>query len=305
MREFRVFKKRKYLQFLPAFLLLIPTCAHGQYTKEICGTYTYYAPENITLEEARQTALQRARLTALADEFGTYITQNNVTQIKNENEKSDLNFYSLSESEVKGEWLKDTNNPEYAISYEENMLMVKASICGMARKIITTEIDFKAHILCNGTELRFESDCFKSGDDFYLSFSSPTDGYLAIYLVDTEKSAYCLLPYRKVTDGKVPVKANHDYIFFSKDATEAPSDASIVDQYTLYCKKETEINYLYIIFSQKPFIKANDRATKVAVNGLILPRELPFSEFQKWLTKNRMRDKYMQTEIRSITINKK
>ena len=89
-------------------LFLLPlSCFKGkvsaQEVRDICGQYTYYAPENVTLEQARRTALQRAKLSALADEFGTRIAQNNVTRVKNENGQSDISFLSLGGSEVKGE----------------------------------------------------------------------------------------------------------------------------------------------------------------------------------------------------------
>ena len=54
------------------------------------------------------------------------------------------------------------------------------------------------------------------------------------------------------------------------------------------CEKAAETNYIYVISSPNPFIKAIDNA----VAGL--PRELKYEDFQKWLTKNRTADKYMQ-----------
>lgn len=294
----------RLLRFCLLFLS-VPLWTYGQKVKTVCGEYTYYAPENESLNQARQTALQQARLAALAAEFGMHISQRNVMQERETNGRSYDFFQSLSAMEVKGEWLEDVRQPEYEIRYEQNTLVVKASVCGKAREIVAGQINFVAHVLCNGTEERFQSDRFKDGDELYLSFHSPADGYLAVYLVDGAGSAYCLLPYQGVADGKVPVKANRDYLFFSKRAATEPFDASVVDEYTLTCADEVENNYLYIIFSPKPFVKASDRTVKTEPGSLLLPRELPFADFQKWLTRNRMKDKEMQVEIRSITINQK
>ena len=41
-----------------------------------------------------------------------------------------------------------------------------------------------------------------------VSFQSPVDGFLTIYLVDSESKAYCLLPYRGQTDGAYNINAN-------------------------------------------------------------------------------------------------
>ena len=74
--------------------------------------------------------------------------------------------------------------------------------------------DFRvAKILRNGTEDRFESDNFKSGDDFYLSYQSSTKGYVAVYQIDDSKNAYCLLPYQSSQDGKVRWMPTRDTYF--------------------------------------------------------------------------------------------
>ncbi len=276
----------------------------AQDTKKVCGEYIYYAPEHVSLKEARKTALQQARLKALADAFGTNVSQRNVTQIKTINEISDMQFYSLGESEVKGEWIEDIGSPKFEVEYTDSVLIVKAAVCGKAREILSHDIDFVVKILRNGTHERFEDDCFKDGDDLYLYFRSPTEGYLAIYLVDAEQRTYCLLPYRKDADGKVPLKANHEYVFFSKQKTDETFETSLVDRYVLHCEEEMEVNYLYVIFSPKPFVKANDFSKESEKGKRISPRELPFKKFQEWLTKKRVKDKDMKIEVRTITITK-
>ena len=53
------------------FFLLFTIPVFSQKMKTVEGEYTYHAPENVSLEEARRTALDRAKIQALADEFGT------------------------------------------------------------------------------------------------------------------------------------------------------------------------------------------------------------------------------------------
>ena len=61
---------------------------NAQSTKKVSGAYTYHAPENISLEEAKHIAVNRAKIAAISDAFGTLITQNNFTIVSNNNEKS-------------------------------------------------------------------------------------------------------------------------------------------------------------------------------------------------------------------------
>lgn len=178
------------------------------------------------------------------------------------------------------------------------MLIVHCKVKGEAREIVSAGIDFQAHILRNGTEDKFESEQFRSGDDLYLSFKSPVSGYLAVYLIDAESQAYCLLPYRNQTDGIYPINANQRYLFFNiKEATliERP----YVDEYVMTCEQESEQNQIYVVFSPNQFVKAADNQTKE-----LLPRDLPFEDFQKWLVKCRKHDKDMNLQMIPIVILK-
>lgn len=283
---------------LIATFLLFPFTVFAQNMKTVEGEYTYHAPENVTMEQAKRTALDRAMIQALADEFGTIVSQSNATRVENKNGRTGVDFLSIGNSEVKGEWIETIGEPTYNIMYEDGMLVVSVKVKGKAREIISAGIDFQTHILRNGTEDRFESDQFRSGDELYLSFQSPINGYLAVYLVDAESQAYCLLPYRNQKDGIYYVKANQRYLFFS--TKEAPqNERSYVNEYIMTCNNSSEQNQIYVIFSPNRFVKATDNQS----NDL-LPRELKFENFQKWLTKCRKHDKEMNLRMIPITINK-
>lgn len=277
------------------FLIIFPLTLSAQKTEKVCGEYIYYAPADKTLEQAKHIALERAKLQALADEFGTIISQSNATMMKNENGKTDSHFFSLSNSEVKGEWIEDQGEPEYKISYEQEMLVVKCSVCGKARALTNKAVDFSALILRNGTEEKFASVDFRNGDDMFLFFQAPTNGYVAAYLVDQTPTAYCLLPYQRDGSGQQPVKHGEKYVFFSpKNAKE---NHSIVDEYTLTCNGAIEHNQIYVIFSPNPFTKALD-----SQQNSLLPRELSYEEFSQWLGKCRKRDEKMGVKRMDIEI---
>lgn len=286
----------RYLSLI--VLLIFTSTVFAQKMKTVEGEYTYYAPDNVTMEQARRTALDRAMIQALADEFGTIVSQSNATRVQNSNGHSDIDFLSIGGSEVKGEWIETIGEPIYNIRYEGNILIVSCKVKGKAREIVSAGIDFQAHVLRNGTEDKFETDHFRSGDDFYLSFQSPVAGYLAVYLVDADGQAFCLLPYRNQTDGIYPIEANHRYLFFN--IKEAPlQERPYVDEYVITCERSTEYNQIYVVFSPNQFVKAADN-----VSDDLLPRELPYTNFQRWLVKCRKRDKNMNLQMTTITIQK-
>ena len=288
-------KLRFFITFT-LFLFTLPILA--QRTEKVRAEYTYHAPENISLEEAKRIALERAKIQAIADEFGTIVSQSNTTLVKNSNGESSTDFFSLGGSEVKGEWIETIGQPEYEISYEQGMLVVKAIVTGRIREIISAQIDIKAEVLCNGTDLKFARTDFKNGDDLYLYFQSPVDGYLAVYLLDeVTQMVYCLLPYKSSSEAVTPIEHDKPYIFFSTE--HAGDKVHLVDEYTMTCNNSVERNTIYVVFSPNEFAKANSNNVDE-----LLPQELSFEEFQKWLAKGRRQDTKMNIWKESITISK-
>lgn len=284
--------------FLVITLTLFSLTVLAQKTKTVEGEYTYHAPENVTLEQARRTALERAKIQALADEFGTIVSQTELSRVENVNGKSDVNFLSLGGTEVKGEWIETIGEPIYNIRYEGNMLVISCSVKGKAREIVSAQIDFTAKVLRNGTEEKFESAEFRNGDDLYLLFQSPVKGYLAVYLVDADAQAFCLLPYRNQTEGIYPIKANQRYVFFN-ERLAPPSERPQVDEYVMTTERSSEYNQICVIFSPNQFVKAVDGN---ADEGL--PRQLSSDDFHKWLSKCRKQDKDMNIKTITTTIEK-
>jgi hypothetical protein len=184
------------------------------------------------------------------------------------------------------------------------MIIITARVKGLAREIINAPIEFEAKILKNNPTLKSEDDHFNAGDDLFLYFDSPKDGYLAVYLVD-ENEAFCLLPYQGDIDGQMHIEHGEEYFFFSQK--NAPKELkSITDEYVLTCSGQTaDMNKIYIIFSPKPFTKAVDHHINVKEGSLELPRELDFDNFQKWLFECRKRDKKMSVDTREIIISPK
>ena len=182
-------------KYLCCFICIVfSICCFSQKIKTVDGEYTYVVPENVNLDKAKYIALERLKIQLIEEEFGATVSQSNSTLVKNSNGKSDVDFVSIGGSEVNGEWIETIGTPRYNIYYEKDMLVVSVKAKGRIREIISTAVDVKSLVLRNGIEDRFESDTFKSGDDLYISFQSPTNGYLVVYLVDTEQRAFCLLP---------------------------------------------------------------------------------------------------------------
>ena len=121
----------------------------AQKTVTACGDYTYVVPEQISLEVARQIAIEKAQIQCIADEFGTIVGQSTSINVVNKNGKTDISNVSFGVSEVNGEWLGFVKEPEIETIYQDNTLVVHVSICGKIRESINSTIDIEVQILCN------------------------------------------------------------------------------------------------------------------------------------------------------------
>lgn len=280
------------------FAVLLFNNVFARKVKTVEGEYIFYAPENMSPAEARRVAVDRAMITAIANEFGTLVSQNSSSVIKNDGSDSQENFFSIGESEVKGEWIRTIGEPEYTISYEQDMLVVKVRVKGEACEIETAAIDLDVKLLKNNADLKFESREFNNNDEIFLYFKSPENGYLAVFLLDeTTTDVSMLLPYEASRLSAYPVKRGKPYIFFSERTCDV-AEADIVENYVLVCSKEVEYNSIYVVFSPNKFTSplSDSRHLDVPI--------VSYEEFNKWLIKNRKRDKEMNIQTITVKIKK-
>ncbi|MDE6300979.1 MAG: DUF4384 domain-containing protein [Muribaculaceae bacterium] len=262
------------------------------------GTSTFYAEPSHSLVDAKRFALEQARIAALASEFGTTVTQDVYQRDVVSGRTESTYFNLLNDTEVNGEWIADSGEPEYEIGHDSNgCFVVTCTVKGTARRISNESVDFNAIALRNGNEPRFGDTRFHPDDELKLYVRVPVDGYLLVYLVDDSRTAYSLLPYTNSSDGVIRLRRDHDYVFF--DTAKADPAFGVPDELvmTLDGNRPTEANQLYVLFSPEPFNKAVDRSS----DGLT-PRTLPEADFHKWLAKVRKRDAKMGVKTMVLTI---
>jgi len=284
---------RAFLCFIFTFVYC---CGFSQSIRKVKAEYTYNAPENQSLEEAKNIALQRAKMQSIANEFGTLISTTNYTDIRNNRSHSSIDFQSIGMSDLRGEWIETIKDPVYDVSYIDGMQVVCVSVAGKIREIKESYANLSIKLLRNETDIKFESSEFKNNDDLFLHFISPISGFLSVYLIDDSDSAYCLLPYARQSNGIFPIVANKEYIFFNKRKSDL-LDKTIVDEYVMTCGKTPEINKIAIIFSENYFVKSADFQGSNS-----LPRHLTTKDFYNWVAKSRGKDLKMQYQELSFIV---
>lgn len=275
--------------------IIINNC-FSQETRTVYGDYTYYASESTSIEEAKRIALDRAKIQAIADEFGTNISQSATTTISTQNEKSETQFFFIGVSDIKGEWIETFGSPVYSVQFEPPIISVNCKVKGKIREILQPEIELEAKTLKNGMTIAYESSDFKDGDDLYLHFKSSSSGNIVVFLVQSE-TVYRLLPYKRDNIKEYSIEGGKDYVFFSK-STEGKNNGNI-DEYELFADKDIDSANILILFTPNVI-----GATTAVTDVYDEPLSMDFDIFNKWLIKKRNRDKFSRVIILPLTIKK-
>lgn len=274
----------------------------AQRTKNVEGYYEYAQGDNETPAHARMTAIQKAKIQALENEFGTLIEQTNITNVKSGNTE----FHSLGFSDVRGEWLGDLKEAEVKrVMGDDGIIYYKVKVWGKAREIVTAPIDLDVKLLRVSNGIPMETYEYDNLEQYFVSFRSPVDGYLALYMMDDDGTSYRLLPYQNSTKMSYKIKANKDYTFFSKRKYNEGDDRNIINEYLMSVdNRDVEYCRLYVIFSPNEFVHPQDKSGGKK-DTYEKPREVDNKHMQEWLTKSRSHDKHMQVIRKDVTIRKK
>ena len=271
-------------------LIAVSFPTYAQKTHNVSGEYTYYPPENISLEQAKTMAVERARLDAIAREFGANVSQTNTVAISAQNGESETNFQSLGTTEVNGDWIADTKEPEIVVAYEGGMLVISAKVWGKIRERKRADFELSIQTLCNG----IESEKFKNNDRFSVRFRSPVKGYFSIWLADDNlRQVYCLLPYENANGEAREMQSRKEYTLLSTADEQYPYREETI----LTAERDVEFNRLVFIFSTARF------TMPLTEQGEYLP-ELSATDFEKWLQRNRIKDENMYVIQKMIEIKK-
>jgi len=271
--------------------------------KTVSINYEYVSDnQNESVAQAKQTALQRAKLKAMEEHFGLDVSSvSNILQRNKQIGKettSSTDVFALRETAVRGEWIETIEEKVLEETIDRaGFLHIKVYVKGKARNNDKPKVEVK-YALINNEHDRENRDQYYDGDDIYLRFSTPRSGSVCVYLVDENKDVFCLLPYQNATAGCQKVEANTDYLFFSEDEDK---DA---DEYTVNCERSQEMNAVYIVYTPNGLTKAADRRAGKNWRNEQLPRQLSYEDFVKWLSKNQVKDQDMVVLTEVITIRK-
>jgi len=284
------------------FAVLFSGISFAQKIVKVSGNAQVRMERNMTLEEAQEKAKELAIINAIENEFGTFVEQ----QFDMRTEDGKTTFNTIGITKVRGDWIETTSlhfQDDFRVEKGKNgnqqIRYITCNITGKARK--TSPKAAIEYEVLNSPLLAARTTEFYDGEQLYLWFKSPVDGYLSVYINDGEM-AYCLLPdtYSPTEYASgVDVKGDKDYLFFAPQQNDLPQLQ--VEEYIMFTNKKIEYNTLYIIFSEEKFVKPMLN-NKEKQEDKILPRSLSSERFEKWLADQRAASTSFQDRRIKISI---
>lgn len=264
-----------------AAIMLSTTHAFSRNEVKVKGSYTYYLPSDITEKQGRTHALEQAKIAALSEQFGTYISSGIISTSANESgDNVSESFNGYTTADVAGVWVKTTEE-KVIRRVEGDDIVLEAFVEGLARDRNSSVAEFDAALGRVDDSNRFvPTTKFKNRERFDIRFSTPQDGYVAIYAFDGTNNAARLLPDAGANLAEpVAVRRGEEYRFF-QDCTPVmslePDEQSATLRITLLFMPSD---------SNKPFVLPIDDC-RMNASGDVLGFSITPKTYVEWL--NRM-----------------
>ena len=307
-------------------LLTFTSWAQDTRNKEhkVEGEYQMRIEESMTTIQAKETAIQRAKIEAIKSKLGEVIVQGNATYLRNssngQRQEALQAFNMMSETFVNGEWIRDIKEPIITQFFYSNPqtndkeLWIKAEVFGIVQELTPNVVEFQANSL-SCPNISCQTITFNDNQSYYFGFISPVDGFLTVFLDSPEEGkTYRLLPYSSMgSETAVPITANQTYIFFNKEPQNSKG-LSNIDKLILEVSGNQiqDLNKLFVIFSPKldftkPILSVPSKSINSNQNekeSYKLPLNLSSEDFQKWINQLRSKNRQIQLHTEILTIRK-
>jgi len=296
-------KHLKQILFLFSAIFMNGITVQGQQILSSSGEAQVRVEANMTKDQCKEQAHELAIINAIENVFGTYVEQQTDIVIKDGRD-----YYNIvGTTKVKGEWI-ETIKEEYSEDSEEfstknGKEVVTFITCKISGKVKRATSKAMIQFLpLNCPDKRCRTTAFYSGESLYLSFKSPVDGYLSVFLED-EEMVYRLFPYSNQTgkeNSAILVKADQEYMLFARDP-KYNSFPVVADEYELYTIRPFEFNNIYVVFSEEPYVKPmlNIEKSSDQKTAYLLPKSITRKDFQDWLSDNRAKSQsFLDAKIR-------
>jgi hypothetical protein len=240
------------------------------------------------MEETEAQCIEQARLSAIAREFGTTVSETSVNRTTDSNGQVDNTFHFLTRTSVLGEWIEDKEKPQVVWQCEGDRMNVTANVRGLIRMLPKEgKAEVKFYACSPGDPARSKSD-FRQDETLNAVFQSSSSGFLSVYYVDhTSRTVQRLFPAASMaTANHLAVQADRQYQLLNRNTAAKYDWQQATKEKTVnvpYCSTSS-IDELVAVFSTVEYIKPS-----LEPNAEF--EELSEEAFDSWLNELKGRQK--------------
>lgn len=271
--------------------------SHAGKNVTVSGSYEYILPSDVSEKTGRARALEQARLQALADAFGTFVSSTTAMSQREDAAGLSENFILYSTADVAGVWVK-TIDERVERRIVGGDIVLEAYVKGLARGRDISAVEFDAEVgRVDDMERFISASRFKDRERFDIRFVTPETGYVAVYASDGVSDACRLLPVASANLAQpVRVERGTEYRFFEDSnpvMSLGPDEGSAILRITILFQPDTGV---------RPFHLPVD-SSRVDAQGDVLGWSISNTAYQTWLAKL-LNDKAMQRRDINVTITR-
>lgn len=276
---------KQVLFILMSLWCLQPDTAKAQKPKEVevhdTATYVVGDNQDITLYQAKQRCIAKAKIAALKAAFGAKVEFDIIVIDHDKNGEISSDSWQKTFESIRGHW-RDTKKPVISVSYENDILTFKAEVWGKATEIVKPETNLKWTVL---NAEKKETTELQSEERYYVRLCSPAEGYVAIFMEDGKGTVSYLYP--KETGDAYHIKKDKEYTFFDEKKN------------FFVTKEEVEHIDIILVYSKKPFTKPilDKNKNKFAAG------KLSAKDFEDWLRRPHAAD--LEKKSKPLELKKK
>jgi hypothetical protein len=297
---------------IPGIIIILFSSVSAQEVIKAEGFAQIRVEDHMSKEEAMEKARGQAKINAIESAFGAYVERDADVDI----EDGKTSFKIIGHTLVRGDWLKtisekfgEEKRKIRGRQGKDDEVWISCRIAGQIRAIDHPETALE-FIPLNCSDPVCRTYDFRDGEPFYLSFRTPVDGFLSIFITDESKIVYRLLPYQKMLENyvnAVPVLTDIPYIFFLNEEGHdyfPGFSYMMTDEIIMNTSQMQEFLDLFVVFSTTDFNKPLLEGEQELERSFVMPKSLNIEKFENWLADNRINDPAFLYKRITLTIKK-
>ncbi len=257
----------------------------------VTGEFELTVNDALSIPQLKEDLITKAKSIALQNKYGTSVMHiENMISSESSGTATDEKFWSATESQSRGIWLCDIENPEFVtFTAEDGKSGIKVNVKGYAVPSLNKRTKVHAAILsCPETDC--DAFVYTENSEFHIFFQSTTEGFLLVFVEDNvEQKVYGIGNEHSVST--FLVNADSSLIFPDPNSLTAKANM----KFTLSEGATSSQHIFRFLLMETKTVMPAGMSNKSVCDS---------EDFRQWLLKLVLGDELLALETISVTVIK-